>query len=826
MSDRLSREEKIFSVLGEFVVRAWPAVLIAWVAAVVCATIAAPPLERVAQTEEFAFLPADSPSHLSEQLFRKAFPDGFVPSRIVVIATRESGITPEDEDFLDDSVDEAEHPVTHPDRKFELHEQLLHLQQEQENPEHDEAKIISGIRTFRDPNAGELLKSDDGKARLILVDLTTEFMDGRNRTPVGKIEAILKSEEFAKAIPEGLTVQLSGEATVGRDMINAAKDSAKATEWLTFILVLILLGAIYRSPALAFIPLVTVVVAVQLSMSLLILLASHQWVILFQGIESYVAVLMYGSGVDYCLFLIARYKEEIDAGVSYDEAVSNSVTKVGAAIAASAGTVICGIGMMIFAKFGKFRDAGVAISFGLTIVLVASLTFTPALLRLTGKWAFWPQLRTERVSGGWISSTSLWTRLNEIHWLQNTWEIVGRALLKMPMAIWVASMLLMLPFAIVGVLFYSHLSYGLLSDLSVNSPSVQGTEAVRNHFPAGATGSITVLLKNDDVDFTDEATGFAWIDELTEAISTEEKRNELQLADIRTVSRPLGGKEERILDMAAGGRRRVAMQKSLEYYVSSVNHPTHVTRLEMTAELDPFARDSIEQLTRLEQEIKRLLPDELKSKTEILVSGSTASIRDLKSVTDQDQVRIDLLVVVSVFFILVLLLRRVALCTYLILTVLFSYLVALGATYTFFWATDPQFAGLDWKVPMFLFTILIAVGEDYNIFLMTRIDEEQRKHGPVKGVIEALSKTGRIISSCGIIMAGTFASLCAGSLKGMIQLGFALAFGVLLDTFVVRPILVPAYLVLLHSGRFGKFGTWLGGPPVEPAAPVDTPSST
>lgn len=223
--------------------------------------------------------------------------------------------------------------------------------------------------------------------------------------------------------------------------------------------------------------------------------------------------------------------------------------------------------------------------------------------------------------------------------------------------------------------------------------------------------------------------------------------------------------------------------------------------------MDPFARDSIGQLTRLEDEIRSLLPVDIKGKTSLSVIGPTASIRDLKIVTDGDQIRINSLVICGVFLILVVLLRKPAICAYLIVSVLFSYLVALGATYLFYWAMDPtEFAGLDWKVPMFLFTILIAVGEDYNIFLMTRIEEEQRRLGPVQGVVQALSLTGRIISSCGIIMAGTFASLMAGSLKGMSQLGFALAFGVLLDTFVVRPILVPSYLVLLHQGRFGKFG--------------------
>jgi len=149
----------------------------------------------------------------------------------------------------------------------------------------------------------------------------------------------------------------------------------------------------------------------------------------------------------------------------------------------------------------------------------------------------------------------------------------------------------------------------------------------------------------------------------------------------------------------------------------------------------------------------------------------------------------------------------------------------LGVTFAVFWgmAPDPQsFAGLDWKVPMFLFTILIAVGEDYNIFLMTRIDEEQHLHGLTDGVISALQKTGSIISSCGIIMAGTFCSLLAGSLVGLHQLGFALAFGVLLDTFVVRPILVPAFLVLLHEGRLTSFNRLLARAEIPLPATIET----
>src|SRR5262249_46348136 len=148
----------------------------------------------------------------------------------------------------------------------------------------------------------------------------------------------------------------------------------------------------------------------------------------------------------------------------------------------------------------------------------------------------------------------------------------------------------------------------------------------------------------------------------------------------------------------------------------------------------------------------------------------------------------------------------------LIVSVVISYFVTIGVAFVVFWAKSPAtFAGLDWKVPVFTFTLLIALGEDYNILLMARVTEEQRKHGLIKGVLVALTRTGGIISSCGIIMAGTFCSLLFGSLAGMVQLGFSVAFGVMLDTFLVRPVLVPAYLLLLYRSK-GRLGSWLGRP--------------
>ena len=181
-----------------------------------------------------------------------------------------------------------------------------------------------------------------------------------------------------------------------------------------------------------------------------------------------------------------------------------------------------------------------------------------------------------------------------------------------------------------------------------------------------------------------------------------------------------------------------------------------------------------------------------------------------------------MLVVLGIFVILFILLRRLGVCLYLVATVLLGYFVTLGVTeIAFRIVLGPDFDGLDWKLPIFLFTILVAVGEDYNIFLISRIKEEQTRHGPVAGIHKALTQTGGIISSCGVIMAGTFFALMSSSLTAMLQLGFALGFGILLDTFVVRPIMVPAFILLIDRTQTSSMMSNSAEAPSSPEATTD-----
>jgi len=221
----------------------------------------------------------------------------------------------------------------------------------------------------------------------------------------------------------------------------------------------------------------------------------------------------------------------------------------------------------------------------------------------------------------------------------------------------------------------------------------------------------------------------------------------------------------------------------------------------------PFSLQAVQVLDNLDRKLREASQDKQSAwyGTRFDFAGATVGVRDLKKVTESDQQLIEQLTVLAVMAVLIVILRRPLLCAYLILSVLLSYYVTIGCTELLFhWLYDTTFEGLDWKVPIFLFVILIAVGEDYNIYLVTRVNEEQRRHGPIPGLRIAVARTGGIITSCGAIMAGTFISMMTGSLRAMHELGFALSFGVMLDTCVVRPILVPAFIALVDRPRHGQ----------------------
>lgn len=862
----------MFQRLAALVVRFWPVFLAGWLALLVVSSWAAPDLNDVADSGEFAFLPIDAPSRVSERLFQESWNDSLA-SRVVIVAScrdPEDQLTEEDKRFIDEilkpqleqiAADMGGLAQTSEDEEEE-EEEDREGRGEQDEPEETTKKrsLIVRVRTFQDPSIGRLLESRNGRASLVIVELTTEFLDRANFETIERIERLISTDTDPKTalgliwdkdapwwqetelspgeILQRLKLSTSGEATVGRDMLKASDESASATEFWTVILVIALLVALYRAPIVALIPLVTVVVAVKISMSLLTLGAEAGWLNLFRGIEVYVTVLSYGAGVDYCFFLIARYREELEKGKSSPVAIEHSLGRVGAALTASAGTVMCGIGMMVFAEFGKFQQAGIGITFGLVIVLAAALTFTPTLLRIAGAWAFWPRVPgATPADAGWVDVASPLVRPFGSNPVQAAWDRLAALLLKRPATIWLISVLLLAPFAAWGAWHYTTLSYGLLSELPRDNPSVHGATEVQAHFPAGNAGPVTLILRNGQVDFGSDD-GREILGALTGHL--EESSDQLQIADVRSLVQPYGQAfpetQEKGGSFAQRARRRVRRKRIQQHYVSSKpDRDGQVTRLDIVFREDPFSRDSINQLDRLQQSVRTFLTSNEDvtwpspgANEALFAIGPTASIRDLKQVTDDDQIRIDVLVLSGVYAILLLLLRRPAISLYLLVGVFFSYLASLGVTFVvfeFLWPGEEEFAGLDWKVPMFLFTILIAVGEDYNIFLMTRIEEEQREHGLVDGVIEALKKTGSIIAGCGLIMAGTFASLLAGSLVGMHQLGFALAFGVLLDTLVVMPILVPAWLILLYRGRFGVLGRWLGTPREVWSAGDDVPSA-
>ncbi|HEY7329415.1 MAG TPA: MMPL family transporter [Gemmataceae bacterium] len=790
-------------------------ICLAWLIVAGVVGLVAPKWDERAADDDIRFLPARCDSVKGHQLLEQAFPQDVFASRLILAIERnEAPLTRSDFAFVDGIADD-----------------LLRLRQD------DPSLQIARICTYRDPMLGKRLVSGDGRCTLVQVSLSTPYLAVQTRATVDAIDRLLDARPKASSQNTEnteLCIHLTGPAGIGRDLIAASANSLESTTLATIVLVVAVLLLVHRAPVMALIPLGTIAVSVWVALKILALCTLIPGFCVVNISQVFAVVMLYGAGTDYCLFLISRYREELARGRDGPSALARSVSGVGGALAASAATVICGLGLMGLAEFAKVRCGGPAIAISLSVALLASLTLTPALLRIMGPIAFWPRknstptMRIKRMDMDSICENQPRLRhpraisSNRPAHTEGLWGRISCLVVARPMLIGTAAVLALLPFALIG--FGVQPNYRATSELSPNSDSILGLATIQRHFTAGEVGPITVLLESS-TDWEGSrgrailahlSNGFGYLDNVAEVRSLTQPLGN-PVSPLSALSLPLGGddgkerkaeNEWRITTMWRSAMKGMTDQINRavsDFYVARLPRtraegpPRFVTRLDVVPHSDPFDAESIQTLELIQLWLREELPkypgaEQVRAECH----GVTVNARDLAQVTESDRLRINTLVLAGIFLILLALVRRPVFALYLLATVLFSYYASLGATTLLaHWWSGRPLGQVDWRVPFFLFTILVAVGEDYNILLVSRALEERRRHGAIEGIRRSLARTGGTITSCGIIMAGTFATLMLGGLSTLVQIGFALAFGVLMDTFVVRPILVPAFALWL-----------------------------
>ncbi len=794
----------MFSFLSGVVIRRPWAVILAWLALTSGLYYFGPRWDEVTKDDDVRFFPPGSTSVTGQDLLERGFPRDASSSQLVLVYERiDHAVTPADRRHLEDVASNLfQFASANPDLGIE------------KRPDSPATPLIGPRLIGRDADGTE-------HAALLIVKFQGTYLSKKTRIAVDRILKWLKDE--GPRPPPGLEQVVTGSAAVGRDTNAAATQSIKNTTYATIGLVVLILLIVYRSPLLAMIPLITIVLSVMVSLRLIALLGS------FPGLgfkvinitQVFVIVVLFGAGTDYCLFLIARYCEELhrrtlrktalddtiaradrDGQAITDDvelrsdSLREAISQVGAALVASAGTVIIGLGMLYFSSFAKVKYTGPTIALSLAVALLAALTLAPAMLALLGRTIFWP-FRAPHLSAAAESGIDG----PDHRPAHGFWGRVADLVVAHPVPILSVCLIVLLPLAVVGARTKSN--YSQLSDLDADTPSVIGTNTVRRYFAVGELSPAAALVHHPDLDFRSPA-GRDTIAELSRRLLAIEN-----IAEVRSLTQPLGkppsntpdsGFINRFAGQAAGV---VAESRYVGIQPAAAVDRNHITRFDLVFKTDPFSEASLQALEQVQTLLQSAaLPGQpLAGAASIGIAGSSSMLHDLKSVTGQDQRRMYFLVTIGVYLILVALLRRPGTCLYLIATVVLGYLASLGVTDLLFRALhhgSTPWIGLDWTVAFFLFVILVAVGEDYNIFLMARVIEEEREHGTIEGTRLAVAHTGGIISSCGLIMAGTFGSMLTGRLTSLRELGFALGLGVLLDTFLVRPILVPAFVVLLE----------------------------
>lgn len=588
---------------------------------------------------------------------------------------------------------------------------------------------------------GELVgpfPSEDGLALEYLVPLSTEAdVD----TAVDELRSLVDA-----AAPAGVQAYVTGPAGFSADLVEAFGGIDGILLGVALLAVLVILLLVYRSLLLPFTVLFTSVAALCAAVLAVYYMAKWDWIKLDGQGQGILSILVIGAATDYALLMVARHKEALTAGQGRFEAAVSALKGAAEPILASAGTVTVGLLCLMFSDLNSNKALGPIGAAGIVFSVVAALTFLPAALALLGPAAYWPFVpRPERSTGGHAAKrVGLWGGIS---------SFVGRH----PRPIWALTALVL----VVGCLGITQLKANGVpqSELVLGeTESAAGQQALARHFDAG-TGSPAFVV-------------------------TDAAGSQAMLADVEAVdgvaSAYVQAEDGGPAGVGAPGAERPAMEVDGRVLIS-------VTLAD--------AADSPE----AEATVVGLREATHAMDAEALVGGSTATSLDTNATAQADLVKIIPLILGAILLILMLVLRSVVAPVLLIVTTVLSYGTALGVSALVFNGIF-GFSGADPSVPLFGFVFLVALGVDYNIFLMTRVREESLLHGTREGVLRGLTVTGGVITSAGIVLAATFAALGVIPIMFLVQLGFIVAFGVLLDTLVVRSLLVPA--LALDIGRF------------------------
>lgn len=757
-------------------------VVIVWIVAAVALTLSAPSLNDVGSQDTSDFLPADAPSQRAERLLAAAFPDDPTRDASVIVVARTGGLTEADRAYLAELTTWLSGP---------------------ENA--DEIRTVQSAST--DPDLAAFLRSTDGEAELVVISMVQAPLSLDGARGVERIRAHIDA-----TAPDGLAHHLTGLGGLGADQLEAAIGSFDRTAFVTVALVLVILLLIYRSVVAACIPLFSIGLAFLVSLGC-VSYAAQAGMKVSSLVGTFIIVNIFGAGTDYCLFLTSRYREDLADGDSIPVTVRRTTKVIGAVLAASAGTVIVGFGLMITADFGIFKTMGPAIAIAIAITLLAGLTLTPALLKLAGEHAFWPRTIDE-IRATTDESSTRWARVADV-------------VRRRPAPVLLAGIIaLQIPAA--GLAGYQQ-SFDLVGELPAGADARLGFETVAAHYPGGTISPVYVLIRADGPILDDARV--AAIDLLTDAL-----RAQPGIGEVRSLTQPAAapltvdnvglltggvtdpaalGIDPATTDLtplidglaAPGGLRLTG--PILRQYPQLVERldlllgaDGNSTRLIVALDGNPYDAHALDAIRQIDDTVGAALAGSALTGARIDVGGPSAFYADMRQISNEDFRLIVALIVGAVFTVLALLLRSLVAPFYLLASVILSYAATMGITVLVFQGLLGEPGITFWLAP-FLFVVLVALGADYNIFIMSRIREEaDAGHDIHEAVSRGITLTGRVITSAGLILAGTFAALLLAPLPFLRQIGFGIGLGILIDTFVVRALVVPSATMLLGRWAF------------------------